>query len=127
MIGERQDESVAAPWTSALAALWAVTLARIYRVMGGNARPNPPLVDATRARQPPSVRPAPKRGSAAHQSRPACFRRFAVATTPPTSYPWESVCGTYTKSLSWSIATLGTDSYDVADITVPFTYLTPQS
>ena len=35
--------------------------------------------------------------------------------------------GNYTRSVGWSIATLGTDSYDVADITVHYTYLTPQS
>jgi hypothetical protein len=51
-----------------------------------------------------------------------------VTTTPPATYPWEdSVFGIYTRSLGWSIATVGTDSYDVADITVHYTYLTPQS
>jgi hypothetical protein len=49
-----------------------------------------------------------------------------VTTTQPTSYPWESAYGTYTRSLRWSIETLGTDSYDVADLTVHYTYLTPQ-
>jgi hypothetical protein len=52
-----------------------------------------------------------------------------VTTTEPTrSSPWRSVYrGTYPRSVYWSIATLGTDSYDVADITVHYTYLTPQS
>jgi len=30
------------------------------------------------------------------------------------------------KSLYWSIETLGTDSYEIADLTVHYTYLTPK-
>ena len=51
-----------------------------------------------------------------------------VTTTQPVSYPFEApYFNGYTRSLSWWIATLGNDSYDVADLTVHYTYLTPQS
>ena len=50
-----------------------------------------------------------------------------MTTTQPTSYQWEPMySSTYTRSVSWWIATLGADSYDVADVTVHYTYLTPQ-
>jgi hypothetical protein len=50
-----------------------------------------------------------------------------VTTTPAVSYPFEAAYFTdYTRSLRWTIETRGTDSYDVAAVTVYFTYLTPQ-
>jgi hypothetical protein len=57
----------------------------------------------------------------------AAVAEETVTTTQPVSYPFEApYFSGYTRSLSWSIATLGTDSYDVADLTVHYTYLTPQ-
>jgi hypothetical protein len=51
-----------------------------------------------------------------------------VTTTQPVSYPLDAAYSRdYTRSLSWWIATVGADSYDVADLTVHYTYLTPQS
>lgn len=51
-----------------------------------------------------------------------------VTNAEPVSYPWEPVYSdAYTRRVDWSIATLGTDSYDVAAVTVHYTYLTPQA
>ena len=51
-----------------------------------------------------------------------------LTTTQPKSYPWEpQYFGGCTWGVSWSIATLGVDSYDVASVLVPYTYLTPQA
>jgi hypothetical protein len=57
----------------------------------------------------------------------AAVAEEAVTTTRAVSYPFEGPYFTdYTRSLDWDITTKGTDSYDVAAVTVYFTYLTPQ-
>lgn len=57
----------------------------------------------------------------------AAMAAETVTTTQPTSYPWEPMySSTYTRCVSWWVATIGVDSYDVADITVHYTYLTPK-
>ena len=56
----------------------------------------------------------------------AAVAEETVTTTQPTSYPWEpQYSGDYTRGVSWSIATQGVDSFDVASVTVHYTYLTP--
>jgi hypothetical protein len=51
-----------------------------------------------------------------------------VTSTPRVRYEWEPMyAGTYTWDLAWTIETYGNDSFDVADVTVDYTYLTPQS
>jgi hypothetical protein len=50
-----------------------------------------------------------------------------VTATPRVRYEWEPMyAGTYTWGFSWTIETYGNDSFDVADVTVDYTYLTPQ-
>ncbi len=50
-----------------------------------------------------------------------------MTTTPPVSYPFEAPYFTdYARGVRWMIETKGTDSFDVAAVTVYFTYLTPQ-
>ncbi len=52
----------------------------------------------------------------------------SVTTTQPRSYPWEPPYSKgYMWRVNWSIATVGVDSYDVAAVTVHYTFLTPQT
>ena len=58
---------------------------------------------------------------------PAAVAEETVTTAPPVSYPFEApYFSGYPRGFNWSIATVGTDSYDVAAVTVHYTYLTPQ-
>jgi hypothetical protein len=51
----------------------------------------------------------------------------SVTSTTEVTYPFEPPYFTgYVRSLGWSITTFGKDSYDVAAVTVHFSYLTPQ-
>ena len=51
----------------------------------------------------------------------------SVTTTAAISHPFEPPYFTdYVRRLGWTVETKGTDSYDVAAVTVYFTYLTPQ-
>ena len=64
-------------------------------------------------------------GSSATSS--AAVAEETVTTTPPVSYPFEAPYFTdYARGVGWMIETRGTDSFDVAAVTVYFTYLTPQ-
>ena len=64
--------------------------------------------------------------SGPHVSSPAVPDE-TVTTTEPVNYPLDvPYFRGYPRSVSWWIATFGTDSYDVADLTVHYTYLTPQ-
>ena len=57
----------------------------------------------------------------------AAVAEETVTTTPPVSYPFEAPYFTdYARGVRWRIETKGTDSFDVAAVTVYFTYLTPQ-
>jgi hypothetical protein len=51
----------------------------------------------------------------------------SVTTTSPIGYTFEAPYDTeYFRMFRWTIQTRGSDSYDVASVTVYFTYLTPQ-
>jgi hypothetical protein len=51
-----------------------------------------------------------------------------VTTSPTLSHPFEAPYFTdYVRRVRWTIETRGTDSFDVAAVTVSFTYLTPQA
>jgi hypothetical protein len=52
----------------------------------------------------------------------------SVTTTPWTTAPPQVTYSPWTKTpyVRWVINTHGTDSYDVADVTVRYSYLTPQ-
>ena len=51
-----------------------------------------------------------------------------VTTSPTISHPFEAPYFTdYVRRVRWTIETRGTDSFDVAAVTVSFTYLTPQA
>ena len=64
-------------------------------------------------------------GSSATSS--AAVAEESVTTTPPVSYPFEApYFSDYARGVRWMIETRGTDSFDVAAVTVYFTYLTPQ-
>ena len=51
----------------------------------------------------------------------------AVTSTGVAANPWVSSGRVQPTGLEWTIRTVGFDSYDVADLRVDFTYLTPQS
>ena len=51
-----------------------------------------------------------------------------LTTSPTISHPFEAPYFTdYVRRVRWTIETRGTDSFDVAAVTVSFTYLTPQA
>ena len=51
-----------------------------------------------------------------------------VTASPTISHPFEAAYFTdYVRRVRWTIQTQGTDSFDVAAVTVSFTYLTPQA
>ena len=48
-------------------------------------------------------------------------------TTTQARYEWDPVYGAdYFWDLDWTIETVGNDSFDVADMTITYHYLTPQ-
>jgi flagellar hook assembly protein FlgD len=51
----------------------------------------------------------------------------AMTSTKVAENPWNPSTATQPTGVSWTIRTVGFDSYDVADLKVDFTYLTPQS
>jgi hypothetical protein len=57
----------------------------------------------------------------------AAVAEESVTSTAPVTYAFEPPYSIdYPRGLRWTIETRGTDSYDVAGVTVSFTYLTPQ-
>jgi FlgD Ig-like domain len=67
-------------------------------------------------------------GTSGPHASSAAVTDETVTTTEPVSYPLDvPYFRGYTRSVNWWIATLGADSYDVADVTVHYIYLTPQS
>jgi hypothetical protein len=57
----------------------------------------------------------------------AASEEETVTTSPTLSHPFEAPYFTdYVRRVRWTIETRGTDSFDVAAVTVSFTYLTPQ-
>lgn len=49
-----------------------------------------------------------------------------VTTPPALDRPWDATGYRGPVGVEWTIVTVGFDSYDVADVTASFTYLTPQ-
>lgn len=47
--------------------------------------------------------------------------------TPVLDNPWDATRYDGPTGVEWMIRTIGFDSYDVADVTANFTYLTPQT
>jgi flagellar hook assembly protein FlgD len=50
----------------------------------------------------------------------------SVTTGTVSAWPWDPTQESYRPRVDWTITTRGVDSYDVADVTVTFKYLTPQ-
>ena len=50
----------------------------------------------------------------------------SVTTGSVSAWPWDPTKESYRPQVSWTISTRGVDSYDVADVTVTYKYLTPQ-
>jgi hypothetical protein len=49
-------------------------------------------------------------------------------TSAQVRYEWDSVYGAdYFWHVGWTIQTTGNDSYDVADMTITYHYLTPRA
>jgi flagellar hook assembly protein FlgD len=50
----------------------------------------------------------------------------SVTTGSVVAWPWDPTKESYRPWVGWTITTRGVDSYDVADVTVTYKYLTPQ-